>query len=269
MTRRQLIARLAKAGIEDADAEARLLLTHFTGLSSAALLAAPDREFDSPALLSAVERRLSHEPLAYVIGEAFFMNERYLVSPDCLIPRADTERLCELAAALLPKNACFADLCTGSGCVAISLLRLRPDCRAVAYDVSDAALAIAEKNAILNGVQDRISFRSADLLTLDSLGAVFAAILSNPPYIETDVLSTLAPEVQREPRMALDGGRDGLLFYRRFLSHFAKDLEKGGFFLFEIGYDQGNALVSLAEAADFSAKIHKDYGKNDRIAEIR
>lgn len=268
MTRRALIDRLSRAGIEDADTEARLLLTHFTGLSPAVLLASPDRDFDLPALDAAVERRCAREPLAYVLGETVFMNERYEVTPDCLIPRFDTERLVELAASRLPKGAVFADLCTGSGCVAISLLCLRPDCRAVAYDISEAAIAVAKRNAARNGVKERICFRTADLLALDRLGERFAAILSNPPYIETAVLPTLAPEVAHEPQIALDGGHDGLSFYRHFLSHFKKDLEGGGFFLFEIGCDQGNALVALAKNAGSFAKIHKDYGKNDRIAEI-
>ena len=269
MTRRALIDRLFRAGIEDADTEARLLLTHFTGLSSAALLLSSDRDFDSPALLHAVERRIMREPLAYILGEAYFMDERYLVSPDCLIPRSDTERLVELASALLPEGAVFADLCTGSGCVAISLLCRRPDCRAVAYDISDAAIAIARKNAALNGVADRISFRTADLLALDGLDSSFAAILSNPPYICSDVVPTLSPEVMHEPRLALDGGDDGLIFYRHFLSRFPSFLASNGFFLFEIGFDQADALSALSEKAHFSCIIHKDYGENDRIAEIR
>lgn len=268
MTRRALTLRLSAAGIEDADVEARLLLSHFTGESPAAIFASPDRDFDLPALEAAVERRCAREPLAYILGEAAFMDERYEVSPDCLIPRSDTERLCELAAERLPPNACFADLCTGSGCVAISLLCRRPDCTAVAYDISAAAIAVAERNAEKNGVKDRISFHTADLLSLDTLGTRFFAILSNPPYIKSGVIPTLSPEVAHEPRLALDGGTDGLIFYRHFLSHFGKDLADGGFFLFEIGFDQGDALVTLAENAGFSAKIHKDYGKNDRIAEI-
>lgn len=266
MTRRDVAAALFAAGIEEAESEALLLLSHFTGLSRARLLSEPHLSVESDALADAVRRRKAREPLQYILGVAPFLSETYAVSKDCLIPRFDTERLVETAASLLPKGAHIADLCTGSGCVAISLLCRRRDLTADAYDISEAALAIATENAKKNGVLDRISFRKADLLSVNALPARYDAILSNPPYIETRVLLTLSPEVQHEPRIALDGGEDGLIFYRHFTEHFRASLTSGGFFLFEIGYDQGNAIRAIAAENGLSAEVTKDYGGCDRVA---
>jgi release factor glutamine methyltransferase len=210
----------------------------------------------------AVRRLENREPLAYVLGEWYFYDEVYSVSPACLIPRPDTEHLVEELIRRLPKGALFADLCTGSGCIAISTLAHRPDCRAVAVDLSEDALIIAKENAVRNGVFDRIEFRCGDVLRGDVLGCDrFDAIVSNPPYIVTAVIDTLEPEVQREPRMALDGGEDGLDFYRVLLASYPKNVKDDGFFLFEIGYDQGASLRSLCPC-----EIKKDYGGNDRVA---
>jgi len=210
----------------------------------------------------AVRRLENREPLAYVLGEWYFYDEVYRVSPACLVPRPDTEHLVEELIRRLPEGAVFADLCTGSGCIAISTLAHRPDCRAVAVDLSKDALALAKENASLNGVADRVEFRHADVLAGATLGDTrFDAVVSNPPYIVTAVIDTLEPEVLREPRMALDGGEDGLRFYRAILSDYRRNVADGGFFLLEIGYDQGDALRSLCPC-----EIKKDYGGNDRVA---
>ncbi len=210
----------------------------------------------------AVRRLENREPLAYVLGEWYFYDEVYRVSPDCLVPRPDTEHLVEELIRRLPEGAVFADLCTGSGCIAISTLAHRPDCRALAVDLSEGALSLARENAVLNGVADRIEFRHADVLSGAALGDVtFDAVVSNPPYIVSSVIDTLEPEVLREPRMALDGGEDGLIFYRVLIDRYRKNVKDGGFFLFEIGYDQGDALRSLCPC-----EIKKDYGGNDRVA---
>ena len=161
----------------------------------------------------------------------------------------------------LPKEAIFADLCTGSGCIAISTLAHRPDCRAVAVDLSEEALAIARENAVLNGVSNRITFLHADVLSGNALGdALFDAVVSNPPYIVSDVIDTLEPEVLCEPRMALDGGKDGLQFYRVLTRDYGRNVKQDGFLLFEIGYDQGDALKALC-----SCEVKRDYSGNDRI----
>lgn len=211
------------------------------------------------AALSRLERG---EPLAYILGEWYFYDERYKVSPNCLIPRPETEHIVDELIRVLPKNARFADLCTGSGCIAISVLCHRPDVTALAVDISDKAIAIAKENAILNGVSDRISFICADILNNEPLGAEkFDAISSNPPYICSEIIDTLDEQVKKEPRIALDGGNDGLDFYRVIFNRYIKNVKRGGMIICEIGYDQGS---SVSEA--FGCRIFKDYSSNDRIA---
>ncbi|MBQ7376972.1 MAG: peptide chain release factor N(5)-glutamine methyltransferase [Clostridia bacterium] len=260
-------ARLAAAGIENAAHEARELFAHFGGYAAAELFAA-DPCCDEPTLCAAIERRACREPLQYIIGRVFFFDEVYRVSPDCLIPRPDTELLVEIAVEKLPQGAHFADFCTGSGCIAISTLAHRPDATALAVDISRAALSLAEENARANGVSDRLALCTADLLK-ESVDGEFDAILCNPPYIRTDVMNTLAPELMHEPRIALCGGDDGLIFYRRLLGTYADRLRAGGFFLFEIGYDQAEELCALARAHRREIEIFKDFGGNDRVALVR
>ncbi|MBQ9735819.1 MAG: peptide chain release factor N(5)-glutamine methyltransferase [Clostridia bacterium] len=261
MTFRELSSRLAHAGIPTPEVDARLLLAHFFDVSAAALYAFPERDYDAKVLEDAVLRRLAREPLQHILGEAFFFDERYAVSPDCLIPRADTELLVEEACARLPKGARFADFCTGSGCIALSVLLHREDTRAVAVDVSPRALAVAKKNAARMLLEERVDFFEADLLSDAPLPfPIPDCILSNPPYIPSDVIPTLAPEIAFEPALALDGGEDGLVFYRTLLSRFSPRL-----FLFEIGYDQGDAVSALGEAAGYTVTVRQDAGGCDRL----
>lgn len=269
MTRREAAALLSESGVPDADTDARLLFTHFGGVSSAYLLANPDFSLDSPAFREALLRRKAREPLAYILGEAPFFTELYTVSEDCLIPRFDTELLVEKAASLLPRGAHFADLCTGSGCVAVSTLRRRSDTTADAYEISSGALSLAQENAEKNGVAERVHLNKADLLCDTLPKNTYDAILSNPPYIPTRDLDALSPEVQSEPRIALDGGEDGLLFYRRFLTAFRTSLKTDGFFLFEIGYDLADAMQSLADEYGLSLTLFYDLGGNPRVVLFR
>ncbi len=260
-------ARLTAAGIENAAFEARELFSHFGGFKTAELFAS-DPLCDAPSLLSAIERRCRREPLQYIIGRVFFFDEVYRVSPDCLIPRPDTELLVEIAVKKLPTGAHFADFCTGSGCIAISTLAHRADATALAVDISRAALSLAEENARANGVANRLTLCAADLLSA-TVDGEFDAILCNPPYIRTDVMDRLAPELSHEPRIALCGGEDGLIFYRRVLDTYRDRLRAGGFFLFEIGYDQAAELCALARKHHREIEIFKDLGGNDRVALIR
>ncbi len=268
MTLRETAAFLSSQGIPDADTEARLLFSHFSGLSPAALLADRTLSIDLPELQKALALRASREPLAYILGEAPFCNEVYKVTRDCLIPRFDTERLVEAAAELLPLGSHFADLCTGSGCIAISTLCRRPDTTAVGYDLSAGALAVAQENAARNRVADRIELLHADLLSAHLPAGGFDAILANPPYITKEAMEALSPEVQKEPKTALFGGDDGLLFYRHFLQSFPNALKPNGFFLFEIGYDQEAAIRALAEEHQKQIRILYDFGGNARVAHI-
>ena len=209
----------------------------------------------------ALERLKNGEPLAYIIGEWYFYNETYKLNSDCLIPRPDTELLVDYLIKNLPEGSTFADLCTGSGCIAVSVLVHRPDVKAVAVDISSRALEMAQLNAESNGVADRIVFRQADVLSADALAdELFDAIVSNPPYIPTKVVDTLEA-AKSEPRRALDGGSDGLDFYRVIYGDYRRNVKNGGFIVCEIGYDQGNAVKEL-----FSCTVSKDYGGNDRVA---
>jgi release factor glutamine methyltransferase len=262
MTYRALIQTLSAAKIPDAGTDARLLLSHFFGADAASILAHPDRDYESEAFAKALARRIRREPLQHILGEAYFFGNRFFVSPDCLIPRADTEILVEEACRVLPEGAHFADLCTGSGCIALSVLLARPDTTALLVDISSAALAVAKRNAEALGVSDRATFLLADVLTEEL--SLPAYILSNPPYIESGVIPTLAPELAHEPAIALDGGEDGLLFYRQMIARFSPAL-----FLFEIGYDQGEALPPLGEARGYATKIRKDLGGCDRLAILK
>lgn len=257
----ELRALFSASGIAEAAVEARLLFTQFTGLSAAALLGC-DPECDDPAFLDAVRRRTAREPLAYILGEAPFYRSLLRVTPDCLVPRADTERLVELAIERLPHGARFLDACTGSGAIAVTVLAERPDTVAVATDILAGALAVARENAERLGVADRLTLLTSDLLTEAPEGP-FHAILSNPPYIPSSVIGTLSPEVGREPRIALDGGEDGLLFYRR-LASLSGLLHEGGFLLLECGYDQKEQMEELAASASLRIEPYYDYGKNFR-----
>lgn len=272
MTYNEICSALREAGIEEYRHEAALLLSHFCGVSRDKLLLCRDESFDSPELERALEERRQRRPLQYILGEWQFCSERYTVGEGCLIPRPETEELVLLAAALLPKDSVFADLCAGSGCIAVSLLARRPDCRAVALDLSTDALRFARKNAELNGVSDRIEFINADLLdpsTPTLLGVSrFSAIISNPPYIPSRTVDELDPELFFEPRMALDGGEDGLTFYRALTNDYHSCLTRDGFMLFEAGYDQEKSLSELAEKKGFSFEALYDLSGHFRTAKF-
>lgn len=246
---REIAERLLAAGVENAAWEAKLLC----------------EKFDGEVLENAVQKRMTHYPLQYILGEWCFWREVYEVSEHCLVPRPDTEHLVEQAISRLPKGAKFLDLCTGSGCVAISTLCSRPDTSAVAVDLFPETLALATRNAERNGVSSRVAFRLADVLAGCTEENAYDAIVSNPPYIRNAVVPALSDEVRCEPQAALCGGEDGLDFYRAILEKWKKALKRGGFFLFEIGYDQAEDLRKLAVEHGLTATVFRDYGGNDRV----
>ncbi len=268
MTYNEIAMALANAEIENNRAEAAMLICHFCNVNKAELLLRHDEDFASAELEAAVAKRVSHYPLQYILGYWDFCHETYRVTEDTLIPRQDTEKLVELAVRYLPENSRFVDLCTGSGCIAISTLANRKDCRAVAVDIFSNTLEIARENAETNGVGDRLGFMQSDALEpsfMDSLGK-FDAILSNPPYIESEKISLLDEELSFEPNAALDGGDDGLDFYRVIISEYGKYLFPNGFMLLEIGHDQAKAVTAISAANGFRCEVFKDYGGNDRVA---
>lgn len=268
---RTLARALLEAGIGDEETcrfEAGVLVQHFCGVHRAMLPLRRDEIFRGEVFLAAVKRRLLHEPLQYIVGEWQFCTETYTVTPDCLIPRMDTEILVEAADALLPENGRFIDLCTGSGCIAISLLAARPDASGVAVELYEPTLALARQNAERNGVADRLGFHRADVLNpvfMEDLGT-YDLILSNPPYIPSATVDTLSKEVLCEPRVALDGGADGFDFYRVLLSAYPRYLKPGGYMILEIGSDQGDAMKHLAKQHGLFCEIRQDLSALDRIA---
>lgn len=265
MTLNEISKKLADAGIESSRYEAVLLVEEIC-----ACRADDDVDYTSEKLLSAVEMRCSRYPLQYILGKWWFARCMFFVNESCLIPRADTELIVEIAMKRLPQNARFADLCTGSGCIAIATLDLRSDIFADAFELYPAALDLAKKNAEYNKVSDRFTPFLGDVLDKNTLvDKKYDAIISNPPYIRSEVIPTLEKEVLTEPHAALDGGDDGLIFYRSIVENFGENLNEGGFFLFEIGYDQADDLKKIADKSGYSCEIFKDLGGCDRAALLR
>ena len=258
---------LADAGVQNPRHDARELFIRIGGMSLSELLSA-EASCENPALNSAVERRKNREPLQYIIGNVDFYRENYEVNQNCLIPRQDTEILVDYAIKSLPKGAKFLDLCTGSGCIAISTLNNTENTFATAIDISDGAIEIAKKNAVRNGVSERVEFVKADVLTYSDCKNYFA-ILSNPPYVRQEIYNTLEPEIYFEPKIAFTAGDYGLEFYKKILASYRKMLHPCGFFAFEIGYDQATALMQIAKDSGMGCEIIRDYSDNDRVAVIR
>lgn len=223
---------------------------------------------DSEKLKISLKRRAEREPLQYIIGSVGFFREEYRVTPDCLIPRADTEILVEYAVNHIPDGESFADLCSGSGCIGISTLKNTTGTVCDAFDISDGAINLTKENAMLNGVADRLRVIKTDLLREDIKGEYFA-ILSNPPYIPRKVYEGLDKEIFSEPEIAFVGGDDGLLFYEKLIPVCYPRIKAGGFIAFEIGYDQAESLNALAKKNGLNCQIIKDYSGNDRVAVLR
>lgn len=273
MTRADIEARLLRAGIAEAKAEAMRIFCFVSGRTPALALAMPETRCAREAAEAILCRRELGEPLAYILGVAYFCGEEYEVTPDVLIPRADTEVLIDEALCRLPEGGRIADLCCGSGCIAVSLLAARPQAVADAYDVSGKAIALAKKNAKRNGVSRRVSFYECDLLRTHGVAdrekfphAPYDLILSNPPYLTALEMQNLDPSVLFEPKLALDGGADGLVFYRHFLDAFTPLLAPRGAFVFEIGWQQGNALRALGEEKGFTVTVARDLAGRERVA---
>ena len=270
MTFREAVKKLSDAGIEAARSEAAYMLEEICGIESARLPLMYDEPIENERLVDAVARRCDHIPLQYILGKCEFFGLELLVTPDCLCPRPDTEISVETALAFLPDGGEFLELCTGSGCIPISLCKTRGDVTGIATDKFPNTLEIARRNSETHGVSDRLSLVCADLFDPpDYIGdRRFDAIISNPPYIPTRVVEGLSREVKNEPAAALDGGDDGLDFYRHIVGEYAKYLKEHGAFIFEIGYDQGDAISDIARENGFTCEIIKDLEKNDRVARL-
>jgi release factor glutamine methyltransferase len=225
------------------------------------------------AIRELVGRRRKREPVAQILGRRDFHGRTFEVTKDVLVPRPDTEILVERALAHLPAGEPrrVVDLCTGTGCVGISLALARPELAVVLTDVSEAALAVARRNADALGVGARVATRLGDLFDAVSGEAPYDVIVANPPYIPSGDIATLSPEVAvHEPRLALDGGVDGLDFYRRLAREAPTRLADEGAVLVEVGIGQARDVEALFVAQGaVDSKISGDYGGVDRVVEAR
>lgn len=223
-----------------------------------------DKEYAK--ILKMTSRRKKGEPLQYILGSTEFMSLEFFVGKGVLIPRQDTETFTETVLNMLKYEKAYKvlDICTGSGCIGISIAYYRENVRVDLIDISDTAVETARKNAAHNDVEERVSIYKCDILK-EYPDKKYDIIVSNPPYIESDVIQTLQTEVRDyEPHLALDGGADGLLFYRRIIEIAPKLLNKNGIIAFEIGYNQGEAVSSMMSAFN-NVQVIKDLCGNDRV----
>lgn len=253
------------------ETDAWLLLEKVSGCTRFQYLTYPDTEIDEAEVneyRAMLVKRAEHIPLQHIIGTQEFMGLKFMVNEHVLIPRQDTECLIEEALKRLKKGDTVLDMCTGSGCIIISLTKNVELSKAVGVDVSAEALEVAKANAVRNEVN--VSFIQSNLFS-DIKKEQYDMIVSNPPYIESEIIEELMPEVRdHEPRLALDGGEDGLVFYRRIIDEAGKYLKPGGWLLFEIGYNQREAVCRLFEKAGYEEiSAVRDLAGLDRVCIAR
>lgn len=262
-------------GVENPRLDAEVLLSHVLGKDRIYLYVhfdQPLEEKELTAFRAAVKKRAARLPVAYIIGTKEFMGLEFQVTPAVLIPRPDTEILVESALDLLKDVSSpeILDIGTGSGAICISMLVNLPEAKGTTVDISSDALSVARGNAEKHQVSERLTFCLGDLFA-PVAGKKFHAILSNPPYIPAQDILELTPEVRQEPNLALDGGVDGLDFYRRIIQEGKKYLEPDGFIAMEVGIDQASLVAALAEETGFFKvnAIIKDYGGIERVVVLR
>lgn len=256
---------LLASGISDAGIDAWYLLEYLTGMTRAGFFLDRDREVSDEIkdrYGSLIQRRKEHIPLQHITGTQEFMGFDFFVNENVLVPRQDTECLVEN---VLPyaDGKKILDMCTGSGCIIISLKKLVETADCTGADISKKALEVAKKNAVSNKAE--ISFVESDMF--QNINEKYDIIVSNPPYIRPEVIKTLEPEVrEHDPMLALDGGEDGLMFYRVLAREGKKHLVSSGMMFMEIGYDQGRAVKDIFEYEGFKdVVVKKDLCENDRV----
>jgi len=260
-------ARLAAEGVDGAARDARALLAEATGVPAGRLLIAPDRELSAGEIKQYqmfLDRRSRREPVARILGRRMLWGRDFQVAPETLDPRPETECLIAAALDLGPVDR-FADLGTGTGIIAVTLLAEWPEARALATDIDPACLKVAAANGDRHGVAARLDCRASDWFS-DVTGR-FALILSNPPYIAVDEMAGLAPEVAlHDPRGALTDGADGLTAYRRIAEAAPRHLVPGGTLMVEIGPTQGDEVSALFRAAGLiDVRTLPDLDRRDRV----
>jgi len=264
-------SRLQEKNIDSPRLDAEILLAHVLNCRRLNLYVDSDKILPLEIILKfneLINRRLKNIPVAYLVGKKDFMGLSFAVNENVLIPRPETEILTEFVGEFLrstKNDVIFADLGTGSGAIPISILKFVKNARACAVDISEKALDVAKFNAQKFNVENRLEFFCGDLFS-PLKGRIFNAIVSNPPYIPTKNLKTLQSEVKKEPQLALDGGKDGLNFYRRIISDAPKFLLNGGLLAVEIGINQANSVKKLFEQENFAdIQIFKDLAGIERV----
>ena len=257
--------RLRDAGIAEADLDAAYLLEYVLHIDRMAFLMDKEKEVsseDASRYMEQIEVRAKHIPLEHITGEQEFMGYSFFVNEHVLIPRQDTEVLVEQVAKLADGKRVL-DVCTGSGCIILSLDQLCNLTKAVGVDLSTEALKVARANGMR--LDSSVEWIESDLFA--NVTGTFDIIVSNPPYIETKVIDGLMEEVRcHEPMMALDGGEDGLYFYRKIVEESPKYLTNNGYLCFEIGYNQGEEVKALMEHAGFQeCQVIKDLAGLNRV----
>lgn len=266
--------KLAEEGIEEFSLDAWYLLEYVTGVSKAMYFAEPERavsEENADRYIDCIRRRAAHIPLQHITGEQEFMGYPFCVNEHVLIPRQDTEILVEEAIQVMRPKMKVLDMCTGSGCIVLSILKMcrekyyMTDLQGIGADVSEEALKVARENGRRLGVP--VTWIQSDLFAKIPEEEKYDVIVSNPPYIETAVIGTLQEEVRlHDPYIALDGKEDGLYFYRRIISEAGKYLKTQGKLMFEIGCDQAEAVEELMKNAGYEQiTVKKDLAGLDRV----
>ena len=261
---------LKDSGIEEYQLDAWYLLEYVTGISKASYYGDPNRELSAAQAeeyRKCIEKRSERIPLQHITGVQEFMGHEFFVNEHVLIPRQDTEILVEHALDKVEDGKKVLDMCTGSGCILLSILK-RYQVQGTGADISSEALKVAERNR-KHLALPQVEWLQSDLF--EKIEEKYDVIVSNPPYIQTGVIESLQEEVRlHDPYIALDGKEDGLYFYRRIIEDAKAYLEDGGWLLFEIGYDQAEPVTRLMDQAGYS-EIHgnKDLSGLDRVAGAR
>ena len=261
--------RLRDNNVDNADHDSFELLSAINGMTRTFYLVNGDSMLSEENFLlyeEYIDKRAAHVPLQHILGKAYFYGYEFEVNEDVLIPRPDTEVLVGEVIKVTRNGDNILDMCTGSGCIGITLAKKFPESRVLGVDVSEKALKVAQKNKH-NLEADNIDFMLSDLFGELGNDITFNTIVSNPPYIRSDEIPHLMPEVSVfEPHEALDGSEDGLLFYRRIIKDCRANLKPQGRLLFEIGCDQGRQVSEMMQFAGFSdVHVIKDLAGNDRV----
>ncbi len=260
---------LQAAGIEDYVFESKCIIRHITGYTNAQILTKytqPLNEFQQNNLTAIIKQRLIRYPLQYIIGKWSFFGREFFVGPGVLIPRSDTETLIDVCLDSIKNNptARVLDLCAGTGCIGITVKGECPETDVTLVEKFDEALSFTNKNAKYNNLDVKIV--KGDVLKTEGADGFYDLIVSNPPYITDADMKILQPEVKFEPATALEGGEDGLVFYRHITKEYKKHLAAGGVMAFEVGAGQAEAVCEIMKQNGFKdVQTRKDYCEIDRV----